>query len=309
LLAFGHPFFFDGASALGWSAADVLTVVRDPSSLIGSFKIANVAELLGTVDQDRWAAIRAVEGVLPELSPVSSAVANPDLGTSRTDTTEVARQDFMPFLSAFHQLLNQDTVFDRIGDELPPLLDDPRHAGVGRPVRARAAHMYYSPWDISFESIFELWSTLELIQQNRFEDVRLDEVALDSERIQKNLTATITRVLSASSLQPSLRKRTTLRARPWDTISLRVFLQPAGRAGERAVDLLRPVPRRVGEGSLRIRGGRAFDGCFFCGAGDAGEGPGGADSFEELLAKRGGAEPRRRAERAPDNAEDDRRAA
>jgi hypothetical protein len=36
------------------SAADVLTVVRDPSSLIGSFKIANVAELLGTVDQDRW---------------------------------------------------------------------------------------------------------------------------------------------------------------------------------------------------------------------------------------------------------------
>jgi hypothetical protein len=81
-----------------------------------------------------------------------------------------------------------------------------------------------------------------------------------------------------------------LRARPWDTISLRVFLQPAARAGERAVDLLRPVPRRVGEGSLRIRGGRAFDGCFFCGAGDAGEGPGGADSFEELLAKLAGAE-------------------
>jgi hypothetical protein len=60
-LAFGHPFFFDGATALGWSAADVVTVVRDPSSLIGPFKIANVAELRGTVDQERWAAIRAVE--------------------------------------------------------------------------------------------------------------------------------------------------------------------------------------------------------------------------------------------------------
>jgi|Tabmets5t2r1_1033131.scaffolds.fasta_scaffold61380_2 hypothetical protein len=138
--------------------------------------------------------------------------------------------------------------------------------------------MYYSPWDISFESIFELWFQLERIQQNRFEDVRLTEVVLDSEITQRNLTATITRVLSGSSLQPMLRKRTNLRARAGSTIRLRVFLQPAGVAAERPVDLTLAVPRRTGQGRLEIRGGN----------GD--EGPGNPDSLDELLANLAGAE-------------------
>jgi hypothetical protein len=294
-LAFGHPFFFDGETGLGWNAAEVLTVVPDPSNLFGPFKIAKLAELRGTVDQDRLAAIRAVEGELPQLSAVTSHVENPDLGTSRDGRTDVARQDFMSFLTAFHLLLNQDRVFDRLGagsSDLSWTIRGTRASGESFELARR--NMYYSPWDISFESIFELEFNLFAIQENGFEAVRIDEVGLDSEITQRNRTAKITRLLSASSLQPTLKARKYLFVRPRDTIRLRVFLLPAGATVERAVDISQRVPRSArGEGQLAIRGGgiQADEECFF---GDCVEG--GEEevttpaSFDELLAELAGAE-------------------
>jgi SpoIVB peptidase S55 len=294
-LAFGHPFFFDGETGLGWNAAEVLTVVPDPSNLFGPFKIANLAELRGTVDQDRLAAIRAVDGELPQLSAVTSHVENPDLGTSRDGRTDVARQDFMPFLSSFHLLLNQDRVFDRLGagsSDLSWTIRGTRASG--EPFELVRRNMYYSPWDISFESIFELEFNLFAIQENGFESVRIDEVALDSEITQRNRTAKITRVLSASSLQPALKARKYLFVRPGDMMRLRVFLLPAGATVERSVDLSQRVPRTArGEGVLAVGGGgiQADEECFF---GDCLEG--GEEevtspaSFDELLAELSGAE-------------------
>jgi hypothetical protein len=294
-LAFGHPFFFDGETALGWNAAEVLTVVPDPSNLFGPFKLANLAELRGTVDQDRLAAIRAVEGELPQLSAVTSHVENPDLGTSRDGRTDVARQDFLSFLATFHLLLNQDRVFDRLGagsSDVSWRISGTRASG--EPFELVRRNMYYSPFDISFESIFELEFNLFAIQENGFEAVRIDEVAIDSEITQRNRTAKITRVLSASSLQPSLKVRKYLFVRPGDTIRLRVFLLPAGATVARSVDLTQRVPRRArGEGQLVIRGGgeMADEECFFGDCEEGGEEVVGVPaSFEELLAELSGAE-------------------
>ena len=295
-LAFGHPFFFDGASNLGWNAADVLTVVRDPSNLFGPFKLANLAELRGTVDQDRLAAIRAVEGDVPALAPVTSHVANPDLGTSRDGRTEIARQDFMAFLAPFHLLLNYDRVFDRIGggsSDLSWTITGTRASGASFELTRR--NMYYSPFDISFESIFELESNLFFIQENPFETVRIDGVELDSTITQRNLSATITRVLSSSSIQPALKARRTLLVRRGDTINLRVSLLPAGATVARTLDMNLRVPRRFGEGILEIRGGgsQADEECFFgdCVVFSEGEEEvSGPESFDDLLAAIGGAE-------------------
>lgn len=287
-LAFGHPFFFDGETDLGWNAAEVLTVVQDPSNLVGPFKIANLAELRGTVDQDRLAAIRAVEGQIPDLVPITSDVANPDLGTSRAGRTDVARQDLLAFLAPFHLLLNHDRVFDRIGggsSDVSWTISGTRASGQEFTLARR--NMYYSPWDISFDSIFELESHLFLIQDNPFETVRIDKVELDSTITQRNLSATITRVLSSSSVQPALRARKLLLVRRGDTIKLRVSLLPAGAVVARTVDLTLRVPRRFGEGILQVRGGgtQADEECFFGDCGEGGEeevtGPA---TFDELLA-------------------------
>jgi hypothetical protein len=152
--------------------------------------------------------------------------------------------------------------------------------------------MYYSPWDISFESIFELESQLFILQDNPFESVRITEVALDSTITQRNLSATITRVLSSSSVQPAFRSRRVLLVRRGDTINLKVFLLPAGAGVAREVNLSVRVPRRFGEGMLEVRGGSGLDECgiFGCeGEGD-GEETDGLASFDELLTGLAGAE-------------------
>ena len=293
-IAFGHPFFFDGESSLGWSRANVVTVVPDPSNLFGPFKIANLdSEVRGTVDQDRLAAIRAVEGVIPELTPVTSQVVNPDLGTSRDGSTDIARQDFVSFLTPFHLLLNQDRVFDRIGNgsvDLSWTIRGTRASGA--PFELVRRNMYYSPFDISFESIFELESQLFILQDNPFESVSIDEVALDSTITQRNLSATITRVFSSSSIQPTLKSRRVLLVRRGDTINLRVFLLPAGAGVARGVNLSVRVPRRFGEGMLEVRGGSGLDECGILGCEGEGDGEetNGLATFDELLAALAGAE-------------------
>jgi hypothetical protein len=117
---------------------------------------------------------------------------------------------------------------------------------------------------------------------------------LDSEITQRNRTAKITRVLSASSLQRTLKARKYLFVRPGDLVKLRVFLLPAGATVARSVDLTQRVPRSArGEGRLVVRGGgmSGDEECFFgeCGEGGEEETTGPA-TFDELLADLSGAE-------------------
>ena len=52
-VAFGHPFNWTGDTTMAIRAADTITIVEDP--IFGSYKLANVAESLGTLTQDRLA--------------------------------------------------------------------------------------------------------------------------------------------------------------------------------------------------------------------------------------------------------------
>jgi hypothetical protein len=299
-LHFGHPFFFEGAStgerSMGMNGAEVLTVVPDPSNLFGPFKIATIAEPHGVIDQDRISGIRGVEGMLPTSIPITTDVLNPDLGRFRRGKTDVIKQSFgnfslLPGLAAFHLLLNQDAMFDRIGDGTATLSftiegTDPS----GTPFTVVRDNMHFSEWDVSWVSIFELESYLWLL--DRFDpDVTFSSVSADSTITEEHLTAEIEQVLSASSLARTLRDREFLPVRPGDTIRLRVYLRPDGSDTLEEVDLTVAVPRRArGGGTLRIRGG-GEDLCFFCILFDEGEeGEEEPQTFEELLAELGSAE-------------------
>jgi hypothetical protein len=301
-LHFGHPFFFDGAStgvrSMGMNAAEVLTVVPDPSNLFGPFKIANIAELHGVIDQDRISGIRGVEGVLPTSVPIVTDVLNPDLGKFRRGRTDVIKQEFadfsiLPFLAAFHLLLNQDVMFDRIGDgtvNLSFTIDGT--APSGEPFSLVRDNMWFSDFDVSFLAILELLLYLAVLDD--FDpDVKFSGVDADSIITEEHITAEIETVFSASSVARRLREREFLPVRRGDTIRLRVFLRPEGSETLETVDLVLQVPRRVrGDGVLRIRGGGEVD-CFFCILFDGEEGEGEEEepqTFEELLAELEGAE-------------------
>lgn len=292
VLAFGHPFFWDGRSGaypMAMYGAEVLKVIPDPSNLFGAFKIADLTDLHGIIDQDRLTGIRGVEGVEPSSVPVTSIVVNPDVVAIRDGETTVFRQEtagflWLPDIAAFHLLSNQDVVFDRIGDGTVSLRFVLEGIGPdGEPFRLVRPNMHFSEWDASWESIIELYAFLFQIQDNPFGPVAFSRVHAEATITQEHLTAEIVRVKSASSLQPAFRERSRLRVRPGDTIRLRVFLLPEGETAEEMVELLVPVPRVRYGGSLAVRGGGA-DSCLFCFFEEEEDGQdGGPVTFEELL--------------------------
>ena len=112
-VAFGHPFNWTGDTTMGIRAADTITIVKDP--IFGSYKLANIAESLGTLTQDRLAGIAGVLGDPPAGSPVTSTVTDLDLGRTRTGQSEAIFPDFLPFLAFSHLFQNVDVTIDRIG--------------------------------------------------------------------------------------------------------------------------------------------------------------------------------------------------
>lgn len=274
-LAFGHPFFFQGGSSLGVNGADVLAIVK--VDLFGGYKLANVTnDLHGTMDQDRLLGVREIDGEIPDLTPVTAAIINPDLPNVRIGETDVvshlASSFFLdlPFIAAFSELYEQDVAFDRIGDGSSALQWKIEGTGPGGdPFTLTRDDKFFSPYDISFDSIFELYSILGILQNNRFGDLTFTHVSETGNITQDQLTSSITKVLSASSLQPRLQQRQRLNARPGDTIRLRVFLLRHGATTPRKVDLVLDVPSRIreGRGEISVRAGRpACGGGFFGGA-------------------------------------------
>lgn len=272
VLAFGHPFNFDGAPGehpMAMYGADVLTVVPDPSNIAGPFKIANITDLHGIIDQDRLLGIRGVEGVEPAGVPVTSVASNPDLALIRNGETTIFRQELggfpvLPNLAASHLLANLDAVFDRIGDGTVTLRFVVEGVGPdGEPFRLVRPNMWFSDFDASFESIFELNSFLTRLQDNAFGPVVFTSVAMEASITQSELTSEIVMVRSASSLQPVLRDRDVLRVRRGDTVRLEVTLLDEGAIEPEVVELFVPVPRSGFSGSLVVQGG-ASDACLFC---------------------------------------------
>ena len=200
--------------------------------------------------------IRGIEGVEPASVPVTSVVVNPDIVSIREGETTVFRQAtdtflWLPDIAAFHLLGNQDTVFDRLGDGTVSLRFVLEGIGPDREsFRVVRPNMHFSEFDVSFESIVELFAFIFEIQDNPFGPVSFSSVHAESTITQEHLTAEIVRVESASSIQPLFRERARLRVRPGDTISLRVFLLPEGATDEEMVELLVPVPRSRFGGSL-----------------------------------------------------------
>jgi len=111
LYAFGHPFFSFGPTAFPMTRATVYTSLP---SLMSSFKIATMGEVVGTVQQDRATAIAGTLGAGPAVIPVSVTLDS-GRGTKRTFKYTVANdQIFTPLLTyvaVFNTLANYERNF------------------------------------------------------------------------------------------------------------------------------------------------------------------------------------------------------
>jgi hypothetical protein len=111
LYAFGHPFFNFGPTAFPMTRATVYTTLP---SLMASFKIATMGDVIGTLQQDRATAIAGTLGPGPAVVPVTVTL-EPEHGARRTfKYTVVNDQIFTPLLTyvaVFNTLSNYERNF------------------------------------------------------------------------------------------------------------------------------------------------------------------------------------------------------
>ena len=111
IYGFGHPFFNFGPTAFPLTRAHVYATLP---SLMSSFKIATMGEVIGTMQQDRATAIAGTLGKGPAVIPISITLDN-GRGPKRTfNYTAVNDQLFTPLLTyvaLFNTLGNYERQF------------------------------------------------------------------------------------------------------------------------------------------------------------------------------------------------------
>lgn len=221
-VGFGHPFAFAGETSLTMHGADALYIQEE--SVGAPFKVANPTGPLGTVDQDRLAAIAGVLGVVPDTSVITTTV---DKGArTRTGQTRVSLPEYTADATAFGFLANLDRVFDKIGkgsSEVSFTINGETAAGA--PFSVSRSNRYVSDYDITFESIFEPADAVFSLISNEFTDLRITDVAIDAEMDDDARSFRVKKVeRRKGGVYSKITKKTKVFAQPGQMMRFRVTL-------------------------------------------------------------------------------------
>jgi hypothetical protein len=273
-LAFGHPMLFAGRTSLGAGSANAVAIVPDA---LGPYKLANVTSPLGTLDQDRLAGIRAVDGEPPSI-PISTVVTSIDTLRTHGGETDVVFKEAYPDLAFSHIFSNIDSVFDKIGSGSASYdwtIEGTREDG--SPWEFSKSNMYVSEFDLSFESAFELYGELLAIANYPNEKIEFTNVEATINLEETVHDFKLEKVLWCHG--GTCEKVRRIRAHPGDTLKFRAFLKPSDGSATQKIKLELKIPAGARGGAAATFGGGSgcnpfFDACGF-------DTP---DTFDDLLA-------------------------
>jgi hypothetical protein len=274
-LAFGHPMLFTGKSHLGAGTADAMAIVPDP---LGPYKLANVTNPVGTLDQDRLAGIRAVDGQ-PSSIPIHTVVTSLNSSHPLEDgQTDVVFKEAYPDLAFSHIFSSIDSVFDQVGPGSASYswTIEGEHED-GTPWQFHKTNMYVAQFDLSFESAFELYGELLEIANYPNEKIEITstEATISVDESVDDLK--LEKLLWCHGGSCEIVRR--IRSHPGATLRFKAILKPSdGSPRERErFDFHIPAATRGGA-AVTVGGGSGCNPFFGTGCGKT------PDTFDELLA-------------------------
>jgi SpoIVB peptidase S55 len=232
LYAFGHPFFNFGPTAFPMTRAYIYATLP---SLMSSFKIATLGDVVGTVKEDRATAIAGALGKGPEVIPITITLESDHSATRTFHYTAVNDQLFTPLLTyvaLFNTLGNYERQFGPVTFTVTGTASFDRHQ------------------DLSYEDIFTGDNTIAsasayvagpiaMLLANDIEPITMKGVALDVKAIEESRAATIERVwldeIHPRAGRPVPVKVLTRSYRGKETISTIPIEIPANAAGQLTV--------------------------------------------------------------------------
>lgn len=274
VLGFGHPMMWSGPSQLTLHGADALYVQRD--TVFGSFKVANPTAPIGSIDRDQMAAIAGSVGSAPATTKIVSTTT---FGAkSRDGKTFVSLPDWTAYLAAIHTLVNGDAVFDGIRGgtaQLDWAITVRRSSGERVTIDRR--DMVTDNRDITYASPWGIYTDVERVVSNTFEDVHVSRVRADATYSEPVLAGSISKVaVRRHGEWKTLSTRDRMRVTRGSDVKLRVTVEPTTGSDARTerVRTTTSVPATKDRyGALVVQGGASiFDR------------PRGVKSFDQLVA-------------------------
>ena len=185
--AFGHPFFNFGPTAFPMTRAYIYTSLP---SLMSSFKIASLGDVIGTVQQDRATAIAGTLGAGPRVIPINLTLES-DRGPRRTFHYSVVDDQL------FTPLLTYVALFNTLGSY------ERQFGAVTFTVKGKTAFAEHT--DLNYEDIFTgdnpiagasayVAGPLTMLLGNDLEPVSVKSIDLTVSSSEEPRSATIERV-------------------------------------------------------------------------------------------------------------------
>jgi len=240
-IGFGHPFANLGTAEFLTTTAYIFHVVPSVSM---PFKLGAAGAPVGSLLQDRGAAVGGRLGPLPYMVPVSITVHDRDRGLETTRQFSVVNDPrLLTDLTVAAALSVLDRSLDRLGPGTAKVVFQIRGEGLPRPLVRD--NMYYSEFDVAALSLVELMEAVNLVVHNRFVPVTITRIQVVADIQERRWTAHI------EEAQPS-----TTEVLPGESVRITVRLRPyRGEALTEELILTVPEDASPGPVTVVVRGG------------------------------------------------------
>lgn len=240
IYAFGHRFLSAGGTEMPFARAEVITLLPN---LTASFKISSAKEWLGTITQDRNAAIAGELGRKSRLAPLTIAVKGE--GSPKSYRMELIRDPVLaPLLVQMAVFSALDGTERLVGASSVSLRGTVEFEGGTKPLQIGN----FFTGDSNLPLIASLGAAMPLgyALQSGFEALQLKSIHIEAEAVERKNLWQIDRLWTSQR-----------RARPGDEVEIGVAL-----TGENGAESTRKIRYRIPEG--------ASPGLVFITAADAG---------------------------------------
>lgn len=180
ILAFGHPFLQHGDSNYFMTNAWIFASVPNIQS---AFKVGTLGKTLGRISQDRLSGIAGKEGENAPIIPMYVSVTDKDRGLHKSSNVQlITDEDLVP------------TLVDGVTYNTVSMAKDWKGGGTSRirftitaegekegSIRLRRENMFYSATDIGKLTDSELNVATDMLMNNRFDKVTIQDINVDVE--------------------------------------------------------------------------------------------------------------------------------
>ena len=236
ILAFGHPFAEVGTSRYLLTNATIFQTVR---GLQRNLNVGAAGAVVGTISEDRPAAIAGTIGRYPRVFGVRVRVTDSDAGLSRQFNFQVVTsKEVAPALVMLGAQEAIERALNRSGEGTALV----RMVLRGRELRDSIVreNLFYSDTDIAQQALTEVPQAMRLMFDNDFSDVGPSDMRMDVRVTGHQQTAAITDVEIAKGP-----------VAPGGTLAVRVTLRPF-RGAPRTEQVTLPVPAGFAPGSAML---------------------------------------------------------